>query len=155
MCGSRQLLNGVYNLVPVHHHLRQTSGHPSSSRLLRSRCGQTVLLTYPLQPSQKPRGAATAARRVVDIGRRWLKLLGWRREPTAIIVVPGATPPLPCLDAPRKHLLFVSGGSISPSSTGRRRQLLIVFPSRTAADCADRLHQRATTLPYPRWPPSK
>lgn len=31
---------------------------------------------------QNLRGAATAARRVIDLGRPWLKFLGWWREPT-------------------------------------------------------------------------
>jgi len=33
---------------------------------------------------QKLHGAVTAARRVVDIGRPWLRFLGWWREPTAV-----------------------------------------------------------------------
>ncbi|WP_286295122.1 tyrosine-type recombinase/integrase [Aminobacter sp. SS-2016] len=36
------------------------------------------------QARQNLRGAATAARRVIDIGRPWLKFLGWWREPTVI-----------------------------------------------------------------------
>ncbi|NRQ18962.1 hypothetical protein [Ensifer sesbaniae] len=37
------------------------------------------------QARQNVHGAATAARRVVDIGRPWLKFLGWWREPTVIL----------------------------------------------------------------------
>jgi integrase/recombinase XerD len=33
---------------------------------------------------QRLRGAVTAARRVVDIGRPWLRFLGWWREPTIV-----------------------------------------------------------------------
>jgi site-specific recombinase XerD len=36
------------------------------------------------QARQNVRGAATAARRVIDIGRPWLKFLGWWREPAVI-----------------------------------------------------------------------
>src|SRR5258705_6865580 len=33
---------------------------------------------------QRLKGAVTAARRVVDIGRPWLRFLGWCREPTVV-----------------------------------------------------------------------
>ncbi|WP_244426054.1 tyrosine-type recombinase/integrase [Mesorhizobium amorphae] len=41
------------------------------------------------QARQNLRGAATAARRVIDIGRPWLKFLGWWREPTVILSYQG------------------------------------------------------------------
>ena len=41
------------------------------------------------QARQNVRGAATAARRVVDIGRPWLKFLGWWREPTVTLAHQG------------------------------------------------------------------
>ena len=42
--------------------------------------GMTELLAI-AQERQNLHGAATAARRVVDIGRPWLRFLGWWREP--------------------------------------------------------------------------
>ena len=36
------------------------------------------------QKRQNLRGATTAARRVVDIGRPWLRFLGWWRQPTVV-----------------------------------------------------------------------
>ena len=36
------------------------------------------------QKRQNLRGATTAAQRVVDIGRPWLRFLGWWREPTVV-----------------------------------------------------------------------
>jgi site-specific recombinase XerD len=36
------------------------------------------------QARQNLHGAATAARRVIDIGRPWLKFIGWWREPTLL-----------------------------------------------------------------------
>jgi integrase/recombinase XerD len=36
------------------------------------------------QERQSLHGAVTAARRVVNIGRPWLRFLGWRREPSAV-----------------------------------------------------------------------
>lgn len=41
------------------------------------------------QARQNLRGAATAARRVIDIGRPWLKFLGWWREPTVMLSYQG------------------------------------------------------------------
>lgn len=43
--------------------------------------GMTELLSI-AQERQSLHGAATAGRRVVDIGRPWLRFLGWWREPT-------------------------------------------------------------------------
>jgi len=37
------------------------------------------------QERQNLHGAATAAQRIIDIGRPWLKFLGWWREPTVIL----------------------------------------------------------------------
>ena len=47
-----------------------------------ARCGvgMTELLQIALE-RQNLHGAATAARRVIDIGRPWLRFLGWWREP--------------------------------------------------------------------------
>jgi len=42
--------------------------------------GMTELMAIALE-RQNLRGAATAARRVIDIGRPWLRFLGWWREP--------------------------------------------------------------------------
>ena len=42
--------------------------------------GMTELMPIALE-RQNLRGAATAARRVIDIGRPWLRFLGWWREP--------------------------------------------------------------------------
>ncbi len=42
--------------------------------------GMTELMQIALE-RQHLRGAATAARRVIDIGRPWLRFLGWWREP--------------------------------------------------------------------------
>jgi integrase/recombinase XerD len=36
------------------------------------------------QARQNLHGAATAARRVIDIGRPWLRFLGWWREPAVL-----------------------------------------------------------------------
>src|SRR5271165_1300884 len=49
-----------------------------------ARCGvgMTELLQIALE-RQNLHGAATAARRVIDIGRPWLRFLGWWREPAA------------------------------------------------------------------------
>jgi integrase/recombinase XerD len=44
-----------------------------------------VTLSRIAQERQCLRGAATAARRVIDIGRPWLRFLGWWREPTAAL----------------------------------------------------------------------
>lgn len=41
------------------------------------------------QARQNLRGATTAARRIIDIGRPWLKFLGWWREPTVILSYQG------------------------------------------------------------------
>jgi site-specific recombinase XerD len=45
--------------------------------------GMTELLAI-AQERQKLHGAATAARRVIDIGRPWLRFLGWWREPAVL-----------------------------------------------------------------------
>ena len=42
--------------------------------------GMTELMQIALE-RQNLHGAATAARRVIDIGRPWLRFLGWWREP--------------------------------------------------------------------------
>ena len=55
------------------------------SRHLDSRASQGVGMEALLQIAQKREnlnGATTAARRVVDIGRPWLRFLGWWRVPT-------------------------------------------------------------------------
>jgi integrase/recombinase XerD len=44
--------------------------------------GMTELMAIALE-RQNLRGATTAARRVIDIGRPWLRFLGWWREPVA------------------------------------------------------------------------
>lgn len=57
------------------------------SRHLDSRASQGVgmeLLLRIAQKRQDLRGATTAARRVVDIGRPWLRFLGWWREATVV-----------------------------------------------------------------------
>jgi integrase/recombinase XerD len=55
------------------------------SRHLDSRASQGIGMEALLQIAQKREnlhGATTAAKRVVDIGRPWLRFLGWWREPT-------------------------------------------------------------------------
>src|ERR1700693_2211310 len=51
--------------------------------------GMTELVAIALE-RQNLHGATTAARRVIDIGRPWLRFLGWWREPDG--------PPLLCRD---------------------------------------------------------
>ncbi len=45
----------------------------------------TVTLSRIAQERQGLHGAVTAARRVIDIGRPWLRFLGWWREPTVTL----------------------------------------------------------------------
>jgi integrase/recombinase XerD len=55
------------------------------SRYLDSRASQGVGMEALLQIAQKREhlhGATTAAQRVVDVGRPWLRFLGWWREPS-------------------------------------------------------------------------
>ncbi len=57
------------------------------SRHLDSRASQGVgmeVLLWIAQKRENLHGATTAARRVVDIGRPWLRFLGWWREPIVV-----------------------------------------------------------------------
>lgn len=79
-------------------YLRHCAAHGSTPAVLRLKRDELIWIARRLRPDadrgvgmpdllpiaqarQNLHGAATAARRVIDIGRPWLKFLGWWREP--------------------------------------------------------------------------
>jgi hypothetical protein len=82
-------------------YLRHCAGHGAAPAVLKIKRNELLWIAGQLGPDarqgvgmdvlwriahqrQSLHGAVTAARRVVDIGRPWLRFLGWWREPNAV-----------------------------------------------------------------------
>jgi len=87
-------------------YLRDCAEHGARSAVLKIKRNELLWIARHLDPQarhgvgmeallkiaherQNLHGAATAARRVVDIGRPWLRFLGWWREPTVVFKYQG------------------------------------------------------------------
>ena len=109
------------------------------------------------QKRQSLHGATTAARRVVDIGRPWLRFLGWWREPSVSVSVSRRTRPIRrrgCAMNVGSPLRRWSNGRAMPrnSCVGASRRIANWVPSRPETSTTILRPKGPGDGPASRWP---